>query len=143
MSFAYVSSPGVPTMRPRNLSGVGTVLDAGRWSTSSVVMRGSWRYSLIFLVYSSSFGCDAGFAAPAFCARTVDCGASAQSAAAAIGHANRRTGRIRSDIPYLLNDCLNRARQNPERADCILGGSTHERAKTRKDDRSISPGMRI
>src|SRR5690242_21482188 len=100
MSFAYVSSPGVPTMRPRNLSGVGTVPDAGRWSTSSVVMRGSWRYSLIFLVYSSSFGCDAGFAAPAFCARTVDCGASAQSAAAAKGHANRRTGRIRSDMSF-------------------------------------------
>src|SRR5688572_1729492 len=54
MSFAYVSSPGVPTMRPKNLSGVGTVADAGRWSTSSVVMRGSWRYSLIFAVYSAS-----------------------------------------------------------------------------------------
>src|SRR5919199_2097006 len=54
MSLAYVSSPGVPTIRPRNFSGVGTVLDAGRWSTSSVVMRGSWRYSLIFAVYSAS-----------------------------------------------------------------------------------------
>src|SRR5688572_23721129 len=54
MSFAYVSSPGVPTMRPKNLSGVGTLLDAGRWSTSSVEMRGSWRYSLILAVYSAS-----------------------------------------------------------------------------------------
>src|SRR4051812_40877967 len=104
-------------------------------------MRGSWRYSLIFLVYSSSFGCDAGFAAPAFCARTVDCGASAQSAAAAKGHANRRTGRIRSDIPYLLNDCLDRARKILGGTDCIVGVSTHDQRKTRKDGRSISPGQ--
>src|SRR5256885_7806397 len=57
MSFAYVSSPVVPTIRPRNLSGVGTVFDAGRWSTSSVVMRGSCRYRLISAVYAESFGC--------------------------------------------------------------------------------------
>src|SRR6185503_7803799 len=57
MSFAYVSSPGVPGMWPRNLSGVGTVADAGRWSTSSVVMRGSVRYSLIFAVYAASLRC--------------------------------------------------------------------------------------
>ena len=52
MSLVYVSSPGVPTIRPRNLSGVGTFDDAGRWSTSSVLIRASCRYSLIFLVYS-------------------------------------------------------------------------------------------
>ena len=34
-------SPGMPTARPRNASGVGTESDAGRWSTSSVVIRGS------------------------------------------------------------------------------------------------------
>jgi hypothetical protein len=28
--LAYVSSSGVPTMRPRNFSGVGTVSEAGR-----------------------------------------------------------------------------------------------------------------
>jgi hypothetical protein len=103
MSFAYVSSPGVPTMRPRNLSGVGTVLDAGRWSTSSVVMRGSWRYSLIFLVYSSSFGCEAGLAAlVVLCARTAYCGAIAQRAAIAMGQATRATDRIRSGMSFLL-----------------------------------------
>src|ERR1035441_7512282 len=46
-------------MRPRNLSGDGTVSDAGMWSTSSVVMRGSCRYSLMSLVYSSSIFCGA------------------------------------------------------------------------------------
>ncbi len=30
MSFAYVSSPGVPGMRPKNFSGVGIVSEAGR-----------------------------------------------------------------------------------------------------------------
>src|SRR5258708_28814999 len=69
MCFAYVSSPGVPTMRPRNLSGVGTVADAGRWSTSSVVIRGSWRYSLILAVYAESFGCWASIGAAATRAR--------------------------------------------------------------------------
>src|SRR6476661_10003869 len=134
MSFAYVSSPGVPTMRPRNLSGVGTVLDAGRWSTSSVVMRGSWRYSLIFLVYSSSFGCEAGFAAPAaFCARTGDCGASAHSAATAMGHANRRTGRNRSDIPYLLKTVRVAPGKITWPGYMHPGSSTHDPGKTRKD----------
>jgi hypothetical protein len=57
MSFALVSSPGVPTIRPWNLSGVGTVADAGKWSTSSVVMRGSCSYSLILAVYSTSTAC--------------------------------------------------------------------------------------
>src|SRR5215218_2606049 len=103
MSFAYVSSPGVPTMRPRNLSGVGTVLDAGRWSTSSVVIRGSCRYSLIFRVYSSSFGC-AGRAAPALCASAAAAGAISDRARAATGHASRRTGRIRRDMSFLLNE---------------------------------------
>jgi hypothetical protein len=37
-------------MVPRNLSGVGTVLEAGRWSTRSVEKRGSVRYSLILAV---------------------------------------------------------------------------------------------
>src|ERR1039458_6025132 len=46
-------------MRPRNLRGEGTVSDAGMWSTSSVVMRGSCRYSLMSLVYSSSIFCGA------------------------------------------------------------------------------------
>src|ERR1035438_3353338 len=46
-------------MRPRNLRGEGTVSDAGIWSTSSVVMRGSCRYSLMSLVYSSSIFCGA------------------------------------------------------------------------------------
>src|SRR5215472_4663921 len=59
MSFAYVSSPGLPGIRPRNFSGEGTVSDAGMWSTSSVVMRGSCRYSLMSLVYSSSIFCGA------------------------------------------------------------------------------------
>ena len=44
-------------MRPKNLSGDGTVSEAGMWSTSSVVMRGSCRYCLISLVYSSSIRC--------------------------------------------------------------------------------------
>src|ERR1700733_371595 len=57
MSLAYVSSPGVPGIRPKNLSGDGTVSEAGMWSTSSVVTRGSWRYCLISLVYSSSIRC--------------------------------------------------------------------------------------
>jgi hypothetical protein len=47
MSFAYVSSPGVPGMRPKNLSGDGTLSLAGMWSTSSVLIRGSCVYSLI------------------------------------------------------------------------------------------------
>src|SRR5581483_9213118 len=49
-------------MRPRNFSGEGTVSEAGMWSTSSVVMRGSCRYSLMRRVYSSSSfcGCAAG-----------------------------------------------------------------------------------
>src|ERR1051325_12035403 len=67
MSSDLVSSPGVPTMCPKNFSGVGTLLDAGRWSTSSVVIRGSVRYSLIFAVYSAS--CFCGAAAAAACAR--------------------------------------------------------------------------
>src|SRR5687768_5886031 len=75
MSFAYVSSPGVPAIRPWNLSGVGTVLLAGRWSTSSVVMRASCRCSLILAVYAESMGCwaTAGAAtiAPNAIARTV------------------------------------------------------------------------
>src|SRR5271169_1532187 len=52
-------------MRPRNFSGEGTVSDAGMWSTSSVEMRGSWRYSLMSLVYSSSIFCGAAGAAVA------------------------------------------------------------------------------
>src|SRR5215831_7749952 len=57
MSFAYVSSPGVPGMRPKNFSGDGTLSDAGMWSTSSVVMRGSCRCCRISFVYSSSCFC--------------------------------------------------------------------------------------
>src|ERR1043166_3755274 len=53
-------------MRPKNLSGEGTVSDAGMWSTSSVEMRGSCRYSLMSRVYSSSSFC--GFGAAAVCA---------------------------------------------------------------------------
>src|SRR5688572_901745 len=101
MSFAYVSSPGVPTIRPRNLSGVGTVVDAGRWSTSSVVIRGSCRYSLIFRVYSSSFGC-AVARAGLLCARAVAAMGPIHTAAAAMGHMSRRTDRIRRDISFLL-----------------------------------------
>ena len=41
-------------MWPRNFNGVGTLSDAGRWSTSSVVIRGSDKYSLILAVYSAS-----------------------------------------------------------------------------------------
>ena len=44
-------------MRLKNLSGVGTVSEAGRWSTSSVEIRGSCRCSLIFAVYSASIFC--------------------------------------------------------------------------------------
>src|SRR5258708_22429291 len=61
MSLAYVSSPGLPGMRPRNFSGDGTDADAGMWSTSSVVTRESVRYSLISFVYSSSCFCGAWF----------------------------------------------------------------------------------
>src|SRR5882724_11180801 len=46
-------------MRPRNLSGEGTVSEAGMWSTNSVVIRGSCKYSWISLVYSSSTFCGA------------------------------------------------------------------------------------
>src|SRR4029453_8284023 len=42
-------------MCPRNLSGVGTLSDAGRWSTSSVEIRGSGKYCLMALVYSTSY----------------------------------------------------------------------------------------
>src|SRR5215469_15639739 len=52
-------------MRPRNFNGEGTVSDAGMWSTSSVVMRGSCRYSLMSLVYSSSSFCGCAGAAAA------------------------------------------------------------------------------
>src|ERR1043165_4945559 len=65
MSSDRVSSPGVPTIWPKNLSGVGTLVDAGRWSTSSVVIRGSVRYSLILAVYSASCFCGAAAAARA------------------------------------------------------------------------------
>src|SRR4051812_48988839 len=105
MSFAYVSSPGCPTTRPRNLSGVGTVLDAGRWSTSSVVIRESWRYSLIFFVYSSSFGCALGLAAlPPPWALAAN-GVPAQTVATAMAHAYRPTGRIRRDMSCLPESC--------------------------------------
>src|SRR5688572_1010940 len=100
MSFAYVSSPGVPTIRPRNLSGVGTVLDAGRWSTSSVVIRGSCRYSLIFRVYSSSMGCVP--RAALFCAPATGAAARTMAAAAATGHTSRCMERIRRDMSFLL-----------------------------------------
>src|SRR3954454_9727365 len=107
MSFAYVSSPGVPTILPRVFSGVGTVLDAGRWSTSSVVIRGSWRYSLIFFVYSSSFGCELGFAdVVAFCACTVHRGTISETAARTMGNATPRTGRIRRDITASLGSWI-------------------------------------
>src|ERR1039457_7240950 len=46
-------------MRPKKLSGEGTVSEAGMWSTSSVEMRGSCRYCLMSLVYSSSIFCGA------------------------------------------------------------------------------------
>src|ERR1043166_2815052 len=49
-------------MWPKNLSGVGTLSDAGRWSTSSVEIRGSINSDLIFAVYSASCRC---------CARTA------------------------------------------------------------------------
>src|SRR4051812_32052483 len=52
-------------MRPRNFKGEGTVSDAGMWSTSSVVRRGSCRYSLMSFVYSSSTFCGCGAAAVA------------------------------------------------------------------------------
>src|SRR5262245_15269570 len=58
-------------MRPKNLSGVGTTSDAGRWSTSSVITRGSAVYSLIFAVYSASIFCDAAL----FDAGAFDCAA--------------------------------------------------------------------
>src|SRR6185503_7575875 len=62
MSFAYVSSPGVPAMRLKNFKVVGTVSEAVRWATSSVVIRESCRYPLIFAVYSASSLCrDAGW----------------------------------------------------------------------------------
>src|SRR5579872_2298447 len=59
MSSAYVSSPGVPGIRPRNFNGDGTLSEAGMWSTSSVVTRGSCKYCLINFVYSSSSFCGA------------------------------------------------------------------------------------
>ena len=46
-------------------SGDGTVSEAGMWSTSSVVIRGSCRYSLMSLVYSSSIFCGAAAGADA------------------------------------------------------------------------------
>src|ERR1043166_6505593 len=88
MSLAWVSSPGVPTILPKNLRGVGTVLEAGRWSTNSVVMRGSWRYSLIFFVYSSSLAC---------CAPAGD-GRASTPAAAAGDQASRRAEANLRDI---------------------------------------------
>src|SRR6188508_3681158 len=44
-------------MCPRNLSGVGTLSDAGRWSTSSVEMRESVSELLMSAVYSASCFC--------------------------------------------------------------------------------------
>src|SRR5215472_11091152 len=72
-------------MRPRNLSGEGTVSDAGMWSTSSVVMRGSCRYSFISLVYSSSSFCGAEATGAVadfvflLCAKTSDAAIAAQT----------------------------------------------------------------
>src|ERR1051326_1640540 len=90
MSLAWVSSPGVPTILPKNLRGVGTVLEAGRWSTSSVVMRGSWRYSLIFFVYSSSLAC---------CAPAGDGGATTPWAAARAQPSRRAEATLRDIMP--------------------------------------------
>src|ERR1043165_9505639 len=59
-------------------------------------MRGSWRYSLIFFVYSSSFGC------AVLCASATGAVASSNSAGAAAAKTNRRTGRIRRDMSFLL-----------------------------------------
>src|SRR5829696_4632013 len=86
MSFEYVSSPGVPTIRLKNFSGVGTVADAGRWSTSSVEMRGSWRYSLIFAVYSGSLAC---------CASRGELSATSATAASTAVRAKVLTGDMR------------------------------------------------
>ena len=54
------SLPMVPGTYPRTLSGLGTVDDAGRWSTSSVVnfhFGSVGVSSRILAVYSASFGC--------------------------------------------------------------------------------------
>src|SRR4051812_14831633 len=66
-------------MWPRNLSGVGTVADAGRWSTSSVEIRGSERLALILAVYSTSIFCAA-------CAHAAGACESTPAAANAMGH---------------------------------------------------------
>src|SRR3954469_15684842 len=84
--------PRWPTMWPRNLSGVGTVAEAGRWSTSSVEMRGSDNSCLIFAVYSASCF----WAACANAAGTMTTCDSAPAANSAILH--RRIEPVERDI---------------------------------------------
>src|SRR3569833_1118170 len=79
-------------MWPRNLSGVGTVADAGRWSTSSVEMRGSDSRCLISDVYSASCFC-------AVWAAVTDTGATAP--AAAIVRLQRQSDALERDILLL------------------------------------------
>src|SRR5215475_447335 len=55
MTFEYVRVSGAPTMWPRVFSGVGTVDEAGRWSTRFVLKNDSVVYSRICFVYPSSF----------------------------------------------------------------------------------------
>src|SRR5215475_4658453 len=46
--------PGAPAMSPSTAFGVGTVLEAGRYSVSGELKKVSVVYSLIFFEYSSS-----------------------------------------------------------------------------------------
>src|SRR3954469_10395080 len=95
MSLAYVSSPGVPGIRPKNFSGVGIVSEAGRWSTSSVLIRGSCVYSLILAVYSSSSFCLAGWRD---CASGFRPGLSRSNDSTASA---KRTSELRSGAPLI------------------------------------------
>ena len=87
------------------------------WSTSSVVMRGSCRYSLIRLVYSSSIFCGwlaaAGLAAGLpflFCARTADderaSAKSAHTKRRCISHTNTAPPCPMSTIGYWTHELL-------------------------------------
>src|SRR6266550_1536692 len=89
MSTAWSRRPESPTMWPRNLSGVGTVADAGKWSTSSVEIRGSESRFLIIAVYSAS----------TFCVACANSGAVCDSAPAASTAAlHRRIEAVERDI---------------------------------------------
>src|SRR3954468_12754993 len=126
MSLACVSSPGVPTMRPRNLSGVGTVLDAGRWSTNSVVMRESWRYSLIFAVYSWSIACLPDAAACRAWANVTVGARKRATVAASSARAAWVSGRIRRDMTTSYLSGGDRAGNTGERGRLRLGTSTRQ-----------------